>query len=249
MKSPWVATVHLHTLTGFGYSHEQIARRAGISSRTVGRILDGTAGRIHARVERAILAVTPTLDDLDPGTLISNHGVRRRVEALGCLGWSLAALAGELGISREAFSARIHAASATVRTHREVAGLYDRLWNTPPTPASPELATYIVRTRKRAAALGWVPPMAWDDIDTDPAPPVVDDAVVLDELAIEFATQGTPVHLTREERQVVVVQLHAAGYTDVEMGVVLCVADRTIARDRFELNLPSNARPAQGIAA
>lgn len=240
-RSPARSIVHITVLMRFGYTHELIARAAGISDRAVGAIAAGHQHRVYARVEAAILSVQPTLDDLHPHTRITARGTIRRVQALARVGWSIEALAGEMGITRPALSQRLHTATDTVSvaTHREIAALYERLWNTPPNASTASERGLIGRTRSRATALGWLPPLAWDDIDTDEEPPSVDGETV-DVIAVEFAVAGHRVELTRDERHLALAQLHARGYCDPDLAQMLCVSDKTIARDREHLGLPSN---------
>lgn len=241
--SPWHAATHIHVLMRFGYSHEAIARAAGVSARTVHRIVMGRLTRTYPRISAAILAVKPTIDDLEPSARISAQGSRRRVEALACLGWSIAALAEQLGATRSALAQRVAGTSTTVAAHRELAALYDRLWATPPTAATVAEAGYIARTKRHARALGWVPPMGWDDIDTDPEPPACDDGDGIDVIAVELAVEGARIELSRAERHLAVAQLHAAGHGDQVIADMLCVSDKTIGRDREHLGLPAVEEP------
>lgn len=239
LRLPGRAAAHIMVLGRFGYSYERIAAAAGVSARTVWQIAGRHVNRIQVRVEASILGVRPTLDGLAPLTRIDPRGMRRRVQALACLGWSVAALAAELGVTRSVLSDRLRRTSTNVRTHREIAALFDRLWNTPPAPADEAGQRMIARTRRRALAAGWVPPLGWDDIDTDEEPPAGEEAGV-DEIAVAFAVQGARVELTREERLLALTQLHARGHSDKTLARMLCVCDRTIARDREHLGLPAN---------
>lgn len=236
------ARAHILVLSRFGYAYEHIARAADINPRTVYQITAGRVTRIHHRVHNSILAIEPTISDLDPDTRIPSTGSRRRVQALACRGWSIAALAAELGITRSALTQRINAGGTTVRAHLQLAELYERIWNVRPMPTSDIDAAYITRTIRRAERAGWMPPMAWDDIDTDPEPQTGEDAPV-DEIAVELAVHGNRIRLTRDERLLAVRQLHAAGHGDQLIAHMLLISDKTITRDRELLGLPAHENP------
>lgn len=92
-------------------------------------------------------------------------GSRRRLQALHRLGWSTARIADEAGRSREQMRdilTRHRYVTASVA--QMVTEVYDRLSMTLPT------GPRVNDTRQRAEAAGWLPPLAWTDIDTDPEP-------------------------------------------------------------------------------
>lgn len=87
-------------------------------------------------------------------------GFRRRLEALQAIGWSIHAVAAEIGttpgsIHRAAF----YGIWITSKRFREMSDVYERLAMHPPTD---RLAN---RRRSIAARKGYAPPLAWDDID------------------------------------------------------------------------------------
>ena len=115
---------------------------------------------------------------------------RRRLQALGAIGWTAADIAAETGLTRHAVhdirgrAARLWVSQATAQV---IADVYDQLCMT----VGPSEIT-----RQRARDYGWLPPLAWDDIDADSGPVVhvghvrnpdeVDEAVVIRILAGEF---------------------------------------------------------------
>lgn len=249
LVSPWRATAHIFALSRFGYSQERIARVAGINARTVYKIANGHQERIEPRVHAAILSIRPSLDHLEPGALISAEPSLRRVQALARIGWSVTAIAAEMGLTRGALSQRVHAPSTTVASHRQLAEVYERLWNSRPADITATDAAMVTRTKRYAAAAGWVPPLGWDDIDTDPAPPVPEDIDSVDEVAIESTVSGYYVALTRDERLIALGQLHARGYLDGELAQMLHVDKKTIGRDRAHLGLAANYFAREEAAA
>lgn len=190
------------------------------------------------------LRVTPTvlrrdlpLDYLHPQTLIPSTGITRRVQALAARGWPATAVAERLAISDQQLGRWQRKSFITVEKHWRVADLYEQIWD-----VSPPCDEKTVRvTMRRAQAAGWVPPLAWDDIDTDPGPyvPDAEDGPVLDMVAIELAVEGHPVALTQEERLLAVTHLNGRGFSDNAIAHMLQVTGRTILRDRTALGLPA----------
>lgn len=95
-------------------------------------------------------------------------GAQRRIRALQALGWPLTAVAAELKCQPGALSALLYRERATMTAdlHRRIDNIYRRLCMT----LGPS-----VRVRTRALRDGYAPPLAWDDIDTDPTPVRIDD--------------------------------------------------------------------------
>ncbi|WP_345750084.1 hypothetical protein [Microbacterium rhizophilus] len=231
---------HVRHLMEFGYSFEQIARAAGVNEATPYRVVHGKLKFVFGDIGRAILGVHPRLQDLDPLTLVPSRGARRRLQALGARGWALEAIARTTGPSRGRLSKILCSQShITVATHQRIAGMYEQLWNADPPADTRWDRRSELRTRRRADALGWLPPLAWDDIDTDPEPPAAEDATELgadiDVIAIDLAVEGARVELTTVERHVAVAELTARGRSANEIALLLGVTSKTIERDRAAL--------------
>ncbi|MDO5091804.1 MAG: hypothetical protein Q4D79_00020 [Propionibacteriaceae bacterium] len=159
---------HLRDLMAAGMGWKTVAAAAGLSASTVhpilyGRNLDDPTHpqhrpprkRVTREVAEKLLAVTPALAD---GAQVDATGTRRRIQALVAIGWTLTELGRRLGIRRS--NMRLHRPTlrhVTERTRRDVATLYEELWDKPPAGPSGD------RARAWAASQGWVPPMAWDD--------------------------------------------------------------------------------------
>lgn len=96
------------------------------------------------------------------------HGVRRRLEALQALGWSLTTIGEHMGMSpaRVQKAMRAPSYSTSMMLDRAVA-VYEALSMSVPTD------DFANRRRIIAARKGYAPPLAWDDIDHDSAPAVV----------------------------------------------------------------------------
>lgn len=168
---------HIATLQASGIGLKQVARLAGVSHSALGKLVyghprpDGTRRPPTQRVRQAtatkILAINPEPFQLAPRTNVDATGTRRRLQALATLGWSPAALASELDIDHQRLRAAMTATHVHAATAAEITHAYDRLWNTPPFPTSKHQAAGITRTRNRASAAGWAPPLAWDDDQID----------------------------------------------------------------------------------
>ena len=97
--------------------------------------------------------------------------------------------------------------------------------------------------RAFAAERGWLPPLAWDDIDTDPEPQHharrVEKDDDLDEIAIERALAGDGVrleHLTSAEQEEVVRRLTERGKSIHDIAQQLATTKRTISRRRASIS-------------
>lgn len=91
--------------------------------------------------------------------LIPATGTVRRIQALQALGWSYGHIGAVVGKSDNWAYMISRSPSVTTTTATLVARTYDELsMRVPP-------GGYADRTRRRARAKGWAPPLAWDDID------------------------------------------------------------------------------------
>lgn len=92
---------------------------------------------------------------------VDSTGTRRRIQALHAIGWTWAALAPELGITRSGVGLLAGNRNPTsyASTAQRVAEVYERLCMVAPVGSGAK------RARTNAARQGWLPPLAWDDID------------------------------------------------------------------------------------
>lgn len=138
---------------------------------------------------------------------VSSRGVARRLQALAAIGWDFHTLAGFMGTTHHsvANSAKPRRPN-TYQSHLDkVSALYDELSMC--LPPDGFAASYARRT---AAKHGWLPPLAWDDIDNDPEPPI-GEPVDLDEVVVERILDGERLDATQEEKAEVVRRWLAAG--------------------------------------
>jgi hypothetical protein len=98
--------------------------------------------------------------------LVDASGSRRRVRALLALGWTNLEVAEACGRTTREWAHYIATSDGRIREDiaRDVAAAYERMSMTLPE------GKYRNRGRTLARRKGWLPPLAWDDIDTDPEP-------------------------------------------------------------------------------
>lgn len=113
-------------------------------------------------------------------------GTRRRIQALVANGYTFKDIGAELGVAHDvARQIAQHRKWVRRETAERVAEVYERLAMKPLTDN--QSSRY---ARTVAARHGWVPPLAWDDIDNDPEPNLPAD---------RLATHGRPVEEVLEE--------------------------------------------------
>jgi hypothetical protein len=235
---------HIQTLREAGIGVERIARLAGISSSHVRELVPHTRTgrrpikRVRPETARRLLAIGVTHTNRASRSHVDSTGTRRRLQALIAIGWTDRALATELCRSTTSLTRSMTSETVTARTARQVSHLYERLWDKQPHHGTDDELATINATRALAASHGWSPPMAWDDIDTDPSP-CVDPPDLTDEpdqIAIERAIAGDGMrleHLTPAEQNEVVRRLTERGKSIRDIADQLATTKRTISRRRL----------------
>lgn len=92
--------------------------------------------------------------------LVPVEPTRRKVQALAWLGWSLADMARDFGTTQQALQKSLRKDMIRRTTAAKVDGWYldHEMTHAPDTP-------YSRRTKAAALRCGWLPPLAWEDID------------------------------------------------------------------------------------
>lgn len=172
--------------------------------------------------------------------LLSSLGVARRLRALVAIGYSPGELAEGLRIPLLELEGllRQDQPHVSVRRHAAVQRLFAAAWRRPPAGPAADAQRTLARSRR------WVGPLAWDDLDDPHEHPNTrgpkrqpGEPRPIDDLAVERASRGEPTKLTRAERLLVVPRLHALRWSDELIAQHLFVSERTILRDRQELDL------------
>lgn len=223
----------------------QIEQRSGVH-RTAVRVLVGdfpgrpASRRVTRTTEAALLAVRPDRVGTEAHGWVDGTGTRRRFRALVALGWPARTLAVRCGatsnvahrLTSDAFPL---GTLVTVATRDAVRRLYDELSVTLPPPSRA-----VTRARKRAAARGWVGPLAWDDdaIDDPAARPDAGrtrdgSEQLLDDVAVHRAMRGDrTVRLRKAERAEVIRRLVELGLNDQQIERRTGISSRTAWRAR-----------------
>lgn len=236
---------HIQSLREAGIGYARIATLAGTSSSHV-RELAGTAGRsghrppirrVRRDTAERILTIAPTAANHATRSQVDATGTRRRLQALVALGWTFGQLATELERTVSNLKRTLRTHWVTADTAVRVAAVYERLWDSRPDQSSPSSRAAANAARAHAREHGWPPPLAWNDIDTDPAPPDAGNPanldIDLDEIAIERAMAGDHcVRLTAAERIEAVHRLSARGRSIATIAELLSTSKRTVSRHR-----------------
>lgn len=149
--------------------------------------------------------------------IVDPTGTRRRIQALQRLGWHHEEISRQAGMTPSWSQNLLRGSKVTSRTALQIARAYDQLSMTLP----PDTA-YSRRTGARAERLGWAPPLAWDSIDTDPAPLGqrsrsycdYDSAHILDEATVIRVLAGENLPTNRAEKTEVMRRWLASGQSE-----------------------------------
>jgi hypothetical protein len=171
---------HILMLGEFGIGYKRVAQLAGVGITGVRSLIWGRQdpgprfGEIPKRVAREkaekILAVQAVIDNLGDGAKLPAVGTHRRIQALCARGWSLSKIAARLDMQVGNFWRMLERDQVVADTHRRMAVIYEDLWDQEPPHDEWHSKGAYTRSLNYAKRKGWLPPLAWDDIDTDPEP-------------------------------------------------------------------------------
>jgi hypothetical protein len=239
---------HIAALRAAGIGVERIAQLAGLSVSHIRELADhgrgGSPGTQRVRPSTATRILAIAIDDAHRAqhSRVDATGTRRRLQALIAIGWPTELLAAQLGRRPNSLCRSMTGESVTARTAHDVATLFEQLWNNRPPRTTSEQRAAADAARVHAAARGWLPPLAWDDIDTDPTPPSATASASqrndMDEIAVERALAGDHItydDLTKVEQQEVIRRLTARGSSIRNIAAQLGTTKRTVSRRRASL--------------
>lgn len=168
MRSPEKTVEHLLYLTGpMGMTKLDISRISGVNVASIRRLIEGEVTQVFPATERAVLSVRADSSTWrDDKSWVSRVGAVRRIQALMALGYSGAVISRRCGRQAD-WAMRVMNGREKIEERSRVAliRVYDELSMEHPAPD-----LYVNRTRNMAAKRGYLPPLAWDDIDNDPEP-------------------------------------------------------------------------------
>jgi hypothetical protein len=163
-------------------------------------------------------------------------GTIRRIQALNALGWADRVIGSLCGYTAQDVYAVKDNVKVTPWMRDKIAAVYETL-----SMRVPENSRPVAQVRASAKRNGYVPPLAWNDIDADEAPVETATTDDIDEVAVTLACQGQKVKLTRPERNECIRRLHARRYTDQLIADTIHTDDRTVLRTRQQLGLKAFA--------
>lgn len=148
---------HVLNLRDLGWTYEQIADEAGVSTWVPHRVATGGTRHVLPESERAVLAVPLKPRDSQRG--VDSAGTRRRVQALAWMGWPAAEVAARAGTTTATLQTLIlPTRRISFALSRRVAAVYVEL-----SGVRGPSAGAAAKTRQ----LGHAPPAAWDDDEID----------------------------------------------------------------------------------
>ena len=96
---------------------------------------------------------------------VDSEPYRRKLRALHALGWTRPMLAHESGAGAALYQNVMYRRRVHRTTARLIDAQYERLSMRLPAPSTSRERADSILTRRRARAKGWLPPLAWDDIE------------------------------------------------------------------------------------
>lgn len=238
---------HIRRLRAAGIGTDRIAALTGISPGHVRALVYPTrtgglpTQQVRPATARRLLALTTDRSNRAARSLVPATGTRRRLQALMATGLTLPQLADGLHRTPSNLRRTMTTGQVTAHTAADVARLYERLWDTSPPHASDAERIAVQAHRDAARRRGWLPPLAWDDIDTDTDPEPGDsgdgpDSRVgadVDDVAVERVVSGDcRITLTVAEELEAVRQLSERGRSIREIAAVLNSSSSTVSRRR-----------------
>lgn len=147
----------IETLVGHGATTTAIAAATGLTRPAVDYIRRAETRSLRAFAATALDQVTlaDCIAHTEPSGMCPAVGTIRRLEALLAIGWTHDEIHARIGLASRRIM-RDQVTQVTRRTHDNVSALFDELCMT----LGPS-----EHNRARARRFGWLPPLAWDDLD------------------------------------------------------------------------------------
>ncbi len=133
--------------------------------------------------------------------MIDPTGTRRRLQALTAAGWSMPRIGAMVGMPSSGVWKILHEYTQVRRSIADRVAVAYEQWCMVQPPRSTRWEKRDVTFALRTARLrGWVPPLAWDDIDNDPEPPAVVAEDHVDEVLVQRIIDGERLPANPAER-------------------------------------------------
>ena len=171
---------HIRALGAQGMGWKRVAKLSGVSMSGVAGILYGRGKhsgnsvrpprkQVTREVAEKILSVRLDIDDING---VDATGTRRRVEALVLAGWPIVHIADRIGVDAQRLRSVLNGRRdrTSVETRRLVQQFFRTAVQGPDARVSEQSRA---GARRYAESRGWVPALAWDDIDDPDAVPDV----------------------------------------------------------------------------
>jgi lambda repressor-like predicted transcriptional regulator len=197
--------VHLRALRKLGWSLCAVEELHGLARSNLRRVARGDTDRVRILTARRVLAIPLQRPDLKCS--VDALGTRRRVEALGRMGWTARTVSVAVGLKPATLSAMLFRGTVSMATANRVAEFYQQ---------HSEGFGGNARFAAKARSLGYPPPSAWDE-DTIDDPEARPNFTGFDEYVVRLLMDGEPVERpTRPDREEALARLLDAGLTAPE---------------------------------
>jgi hypothetical protein len=198
---------HVQTLLDQGWGFRTIAAVSGVRLGQIQQLINGRSpSEMNQRYPRPqhltrilktnadkLLAVRYDMAKSPGGALTASKGTQRRIQALVANGYSLAWQAEQIGWVVQNFVGLLKKDQLQVNTAKLVDELFQKYAYKRRIGETKELKYSITRALNNAARNGWVTAAAWDDIDTDIAPPTQELSKAVDTVIVEELLMGRTV--------------------------------------------------------
>lgn len=145
---------HIAALAAAGVSRYEVAKLAGVSKMSLTHT-DQRAALVWEGTARAVLAVT-----LGQTSVARAVGVKRRMQGLMLLGYSLKTMADASGYTRSRLSLLMHTERVSAEVYKRIVAMTRTL-----VAAGPSTEHYRRQNRARALNRGYTPLFDWEDLD------------------------------------------------------------------------------------
>ena len=162
-------------------------------------------------------------------TLVESLGMRRRVHALMCLGYSMEFLGARMQTNGGNLQLALGREYVHKGTFDSMAALYEELHMTRWKPTNRHERSAYTRMVNKAKAMGYAPPMAWDDIDNDERPVVVPvDVELVDPVKFELMRSGVKVKINKPEILPFTKALVELNYTQIQISELMSASQSAV---------------------